>query len=120
MSVAERKLPLTAIGDVSNDAQFDQPYAVSVRLHGTSDLLMHRWSNEYVAEKAASAKGSKVKKTDDVEVFLYRNDAGEICIPGEYVRQATIQAAKYRQDPRSPRKSAMDLVKAVRPPLAAA
>lgn len=30
----------------------------------------------------------------------------------KYLRQATIHAAKFRQDPRSPRKSAMDLFKA--------
>ena len=35
-----------------------------------------------------------------------------LCLPGEYVRQSVIAAAKFRQDPRSPRKSAMDLVKA--------
>ena len=33
-------------------------------------------------------------------------------MPGEYVRQAVIHAAKFKQDPRSPRKSAMDLTKA--------
>lgn len=43
---------------------------------------------------------------------MYRNDAGELCIPGEYVRQSIVMAAKFRQDPRSPRKSAMDLYKA--------
>ena len=31
---------------------------------------------------------------------------------GEYLRQSIIHAAKFRQDPRSPRKSAMDLFKA--------
>jgi hypothetical protein len=35
-----------------------------------------------------------------------------IALPGEYLRGAIINAAKYRQDPRSPRKSAMDLFKA--------
>lgn len=47
-----------------------------------------------------------------MESYVYRNDAGDICIPGEYVRQAIIHAAKFKQDPRSPRKSAMDLMKA--------
>ena len=44
--------------------------------------------------------------------FVYRNDAGEICIPGEYLRQSIIQAARFKSDPRSPRKSASDLFKA--------
>ena len=76
---------------------------------------MHRWSNEAVAAKAAAAKGSKAKKTDDVESYVYRNDDGEICIPGEYLRGAICGkqgSAKFRQDPRSPRKSALDLYKA--------
>ena len=62
--------------------------------------------------KAKAAKGSKAKKEDDWESYLYRNDQGAICIPGEYVRQSIIEASKYRQDPRSPRKSAKDLYKA--------
>ena len=65
-----------------------------------------------VSHKTHAKKGSKSKKTDDIESYVYRNDAGEICLPGEYLRQAIILAAKYRQDPRSPRKSAMDLYKA--------
>jgi len=88
------------------------PYTVEVDIAGTSDLLFHRWNCEAVEEKAKAAKGSKAKKTDNVESYLYRNHAGEICLPGEYVRQAIIRAAKFRQDPRSPRKSAMDLFKA--------
>lgn len=61
--------------------------------------------------------GSAAKKSDDVESYVYRNEADEICIPGEYLRQAIIHAAKFRQDPRSPRKSAMDLFKAAVVPL---
>jgi archaeosine-15-forming tRNA-guanine transglycosylase len=75
-------------------------------------LLFHRWNPEAVEEKAKAAKNSRSKKTDDIESYVYRNEAGELCIPGEYLRQAIIHAAKYRQDPRSTRKSAMDLYKA--------
>ena len=60
-------------------------------------------------------RGSNVYKSprkDDIESYVYRNDDSELCIPGEYLRQAIIHAAKFRQDPRSPRKSAMDLFKA--------
>lgn len=88
------------------------PFAVNVTLQGAADILFHRWNNESVAAKAASKKGSAAKKSDDVESYVYRNDAGEICLPGEYLRQSIIMAAKFRQDPRSPRKSAMDLFKA--------
>lgn len=88
------------------------PYIAEVKVRGTADLLFHRWNCEAVAEKAAAAKGSKAKKTDDVETYVYRNEDDELCIPGEYLRGSIVGAAKYRQDPRSPRKSAMDLFKA--------
>lgn len=107
---------VTALEPVSNDAadtiELTQPYVALINLTGTSPILFHRWSVEGVAEKAAAAKGSKAKKTDDVESYVYRNPQGELCIPGEYLRMAIIHAAKFRQDPRSPRKSAMDLFKA--------
>ncbi|MCC6535256.1 MAG: hypothetical protein IT531_22135 [Burkholderiales bacterium] len=89
-----------------------EPYAVALTITGSSDLLFHRWNCEAVDAKAKAAKNSKSKKSDDVESYLWRNDAGELCIPGEYLRQSIIMAAKFRQDPRSPRKSAMDLFKA--------
>lgn len=88
------------------------PYRVEVQIRGEADLLFHRWNVESVAAKARAAKGSAAKKSDDVESYVYRNNKGEICIPGEYLRQALISAAKFRQDPRSPRKSAMDITKA--------
>ena len=88
------------------------PYIASIKLTGTVDLLFHRWNCESVEAKAGAAKGSKAKKTDDVESYVFRDSDNNLCIPGEYVRQSIIHAAKYRQDPRSPRKSAMDLFKA--------
>lgn len=92
--------------------EYSTPYTATVILQGTSDLLFHRWNVEGVEAKANAAKGSKAKKTDDVESYLYRDKDGNICLPGEYLRQSIIHAAKFRQDPRSPRKSAMDLFKA--------
>jgi len=74
--------------------------------------LFHRWNVEGIDAKGKAAKGSAAKKSDNVESYVYRNDDNLICLPGEYVRQSMIHAAKYRQDPRSPRKSAMDLYKA--------
>ena len=106
----------TAISPVSNDAlpviEGLIPYVVTFSLEGTSALLFHRWSVEAVAEKAAAAKGSAAKKVDNHESYVWRLDNGELGLPGEYVRQSMIHAAKFRQDPRSPRKSAMDLYKA--------
>ena len=110
------KKKVTDIGSVSNDAASDiatgEPYIVEVTITGSAAMLFHRWSCDAVEEKAKAAKGSKSKKSDNVESYVYRNDAGELCLPGEYIRQSIIHAAKFRQDPRSPRKSAMDLFKA--------
>jgi len=111
------KCKLKAVGPETTNGGSDTierslPYAVEVTIRGEADLLFHRWNCEAVEAKAKAAKGSAAKKADDLESYVYRNDAGELCIPGEYLRQAIIAAAKYRQDPRSPRKSAMDLVKA--------
>ena len=103
-------------GVVTNGAAFDiaagEPYTVEVVVSGIADLLFHRWNVEAVEEKGKAAKGSKAKKTDNIESYVYRNDDGELCVPGEYLRMAVVAAAKFRQDPRSPRKSAMDLYKA--------
>lgn len=88
------------------------PYVATVKIQGTADVLFHRWNCEGVEAKGKAAKGSKAKKTDDVESYVYRNDEKILCLPGEYLRQSVIHAAKFRQDPRSPRKSAMDLFKA--------
>lgn len=88
------------------------PYRCEITIQGTSPILFHRWNVESVESKSKAKKGSAEKKTDDVESFVYRNDKGEICIPGEYLRGSIIAAAKFQQDPRSPRKSAMDLFKA--------
>ncbi len=89
-----------------------EPFSVTVTVQGSADFLFHRWNNEAVDEKAAAAKNSKSKKTDNVESYVYRRDDGELAIPGEYLRGAIINAARFRPDPRSPRKSAMDLFKA--------
>jgi hypothetical protein len=87
------------------------PYAVEVEVLGISDLLFHRWNCDAIETKSKAAKGSKEKKTDDIESYVFRNDSGFLCVPGEYFRQAMVHAAKFLQDPRSPRKSAMDLFK---------
>lgn len=90
----------------------EMPYTVRVKIRGCADLLFHRWDCDGVEHKSKAAKGSKQKKTDDVESYVWRDKKGGLGLPGEYVRQSVIHAAKFRQDPRSPRKSAMDLFKA--------
>lgn len=104
------------LNNVGNGAEeslsYEEPYSVEVSVEGTAALLFHRWDCDGVEAKAKAAKGSKAKKTDDVNSYVYRDSAGILCVPSEYFRQAIVHAAKFAQDPRSPRKSAMDLFKA--------
>jgi len=109
---------LTAIGGESpsngakNGIEMTMPYRAQVTIEGVAPILFHAWNCESVQSKGDAKKGSKEKKTDDVESYIYRNEKGNICIPGEYLKGAIVGAAKFRQDPRSPRKSAADLFKA--------
>lgn len=102
--------------DGAPDIATEAPYVAHVTIEGACPLIFHRWSNEAVAEKAAAKKGSAAKKSDNVESYVWRDDEGRICLPGLYVLGSMCDprngAAKYRQDPRSTRKSALDLYRA--------
>jgi len=106
----------TGIGSPSNggdDAIASTiPYIALVTIQGDCPILFHAWNCDAVEQKSKAKKGSEEKKTDNIESYLYRDENGHVCIPGEYLRQSVIGAAKFRQDPRSPRKSASDLFKA--------
>jgi hypothetical protein len=118
MPVKEKNRIVGAIGgeSPSNGAaagiEFQKPYRAEITIEGVAPILFHRWNCESVESKSKAKKGSAEKKSDDVESYVYRTDKGELAIPGEYLRGAVVGAAKYQQDPRSPRKSAMDLFKA--------
>jgi hypothetical protein len=111
----------TAIAPVSNGAQeiigYEQPYSAQVTIEGTAPILFHGYNVESVQEKAAAAKGSKAKKSDDVESYVYRTDDGRLGIPGLMFCAAIAHAGRRVQDPSSPRKSMLDLCKAAIIPL---
>lgn len=88
------------------------PYRLEVGIVGTADLLFHAWNIESIAEKAVAAKGSREKKQDNLESYVYRDEAGNLGIPCVNFAASIQMAGKFRQDPRSPRKSAFDLCKA--------
>lgn len=100
------------LNGIENPVVTEKPYIVQIEIVGSCPIIFHKWSCEDVASKAAAKKGSKEKKSDNVESFIYRDSDGHICLPGEYLRMAMVYAAKFKQDPRSPRKSAFDLFKA--------
>ncbi len=103
------------------DILLETPYVVEFTIEGICPILFHAWNNEAVAVKGAAKKGSAAKKTDNVESYVYRDAKGDICLPGVYVYGAMCDkkngAAKYRQDPRSPRASAVKLFQAAVAPM---
>lgn len=103
---------LTAINNVSNNAAIALPYRVEVEIKGIVPILFRRWDCDSVESRNAAPKGSTIKHTDDVEVYLYRNDDGDICIPSVNLHRCISDAARFWQDPRSPRKTMIDLVRA--------
>lgn len=96
-------------------ASFSRPYVAHVKIEGVASILWHAWNCDSVEAKGAAAKGSAAKKTDDIESYVVRDSKGFIGIPAHYLRGMICNAngaAKYRQDPRSSRKSALDLYRA--------
>lgn len=107
----------TETGTNSNDGEgallATAPHQVTFTIRGVADLLFHRWSSEDVAAKATAKRGSAVKKTDNLEAYVWRDDEGQVCLPGTYVHKAIIEAGRFQQDPRSSRpKQACDLYRA--------
>lgn len=91
---------------------YREPYSVLLTIVGTEDILFHRYDVEQVEAQGKAPKGSKEKKSDNVESYVFRTDAGHIGLPGINFKACLADGAKYFQDPRSPRKSARDMVRA--------
>lgn len=89
-----------------------RPYTMSITVEGIAPLLLHAWDIESIEEKAKAAKNSASKKQDDVESYAYRTRDGWLGVPGKNFAMSLVTQAKSLQDPRSPRKSAMDLARA--------
>lgn len=106
------KKEIELLNGVDNNVKFETPYSVEIEVTGAAAILFHKWDCEVVEAKSKARKGSSEKKTDNLESFIYRDEESYICLPGEYLRMAMVYAAKFKQDPRSPRKSAFDLFKA--------
>ncbi len=116
MAASKNSAKLKALEPVSNDGaeilQYSEPYIAEVTIEGTAPILFHAWSVESIDTQSNAPKGSKGRKTDNVESYVFRNEKKELCIPGRYLRGSIINAARFKQDPRSPRKSAADLYRA--------
>ena len=97
---------------MGGDASGVEPYRVGLTIKGTATLLLHAYDVDAVATKATAAKGSRGKKEDDIESYLHRDADGCVVIPATYLHACLRDAGKSMQDPRSPRKSMFDLLKA--------
>ena len=108
--------PLSAVSEPTNGASgaiaYEQPYVARITIKGTEALLFHVWNIEAIKATAGGPRGSLAKKTDAVETYVRRDENNLICLPGEYLKMAIVEAAKSKPDPRSTRKSARDLFKA--------
>ena len=101
-----------ATNDAKDRIEAGRPYTAIVEVTGVAPIIFHRWSPEDHGEKQRARKGSSASKVDNVETYVWRDKAGNLCLPGENLRMAMIGAAKYRKDPRSPRANATALFKA--------
>jgi len=90
----------------------DFAYAAEIGLVGVAPILLHRYDDAAVERRAKAAKNSVMKKADDVDSYVYRTADGAIGMPGRNLKACLRETARSLQDPRSPRKSAMDLIKA--------
>lgn len=88
-----------------------KPYEVDVTIQGTADLLFNRYDPDEAEAKSAAKKGSAMKNVDIPENKVYRDEHGNVCLPGLQLVASIAAAAKYKSDPRSPRASAMKLYK---------
>ena len=86
-------------------------YSMKVVIEGVSRILFHRYDPEVAERKSKAPKGSRDKKTDDLESYLYRDPKGYIAIPAINIKACILNAAKHFPDPRSSgqRKQARDL-----------
>lgn len=90
----------------------DGPYRVKFTLLGTRPILLHAYKPDALAKPGSDVKGGISKKVDVPENYVYRNSDEQICFPGINIHACLIEQGRSRQDPRSPRKSARDLMKA--------
>lgn len=95
-----------------NFEKFQKPYTATIRVKGTSKMLLHCWSVKST-EEPLPPKGGKTKKTDDVESYVLRDAKKNIVMPTVNFCAAIRMAGKSYSDPASPRKSLHDRLKAI-------
>jgi hypothetical protein len=90
----------------------DESAYYRVKIKGVDPILFHAYDVEAVEAKGKLKKGDEGKKTDNIESYLYRGKKNDLVLPGLNFKAALCESAKSYKDPRSPRKSMKDLVRA--------
>lgn len=110
---------MNTTGDAARSARFEheQPYSAVVTIEGVAHLICHKFDCDEVESKSKAAKGSKTKKTDNVESYVYRvPETNECGVPGKNIKAMLTSkkngAAKSFSDPRSKMKSAAEMMQA--------
>lgn len=88
------------------------PYEFKASIEGVVPILFNRWDCDKQEARGGSPPGSKERNTDDPKTMVYRMNDGTLGIPNYVVHGALSAAGKYMKDPRSSKKSAVDLIKA--------
>jgi hypothetical protein len=83
-----------------------------VKIKGVDPILFHKYDTEAVEAKGKLKRGDKGKKEDNLESYVYRGVKNDIVLPGLNFKACLCESAKSFKDPRSPRKSMKDLVRA--------
>jgi hypothetical protein len=88
------------------------PYTVEAVLLGTTQIAFHNYNIEDIKAKQNAAKGSAIKKIDNLETFVYRSDAGNLAIPDRVLRATLVTAAKAFKHPSNVRSTLSPIMKA--------
>lgn len=104
---------MTDVTTVENDTvrRLDLSYDVSVTVVGVADLLFKRWSQSRSGCVSYYSDGCRIRppsagSDENLNENVYRNEVGEICLPGKYLSSAITEAARYRSDPQYQNRSA--------------
>lgn len=97
--------------------EHDKPYKALVTIEGIVPLICHRYDTSDVETKEKAGKGSKTKKTDNIDSYVYRvPDTNELGVAAKNIKSMLASkksgAARAFQDPRSKRASACALLQA--------
>jgi hypothetical protein len=76
----------------------EMPYVIGFTVRGTRSLFFNRYDIEGFYEKDSAAKGSKVRRTENLEALPWRDDDGKLCLPSTEFHKALTEVGRYLPD----------------------